>query len=128
MIPLSLIILIIVINSLYGYLNNPLRGVHRLVTDLDRSIPFLSGFVIPYVFWYPFILFIFVYLCFHQREAYYGGIGTIGIGMLLSYVIYFFFQTTVPRPSITENGPLLYLVKLVYNTVIHTIVFQAYMF
>jgi membrane-associated phospholipid phosphatase len=116
LIPLSLIILIIVINSIYGYLNTPLRGVHSLVTDLDRSIPFLSAFVIPYVIWYPFMLFIFVFLCFNQREIYYRVLVSLSIGMLISYSIYYFFQTTVPRPEIVGNGLLLNLVRLVYNT------------
>lgn len=116
LIPLSLIVIIVLINTVYGYLNNPYRGVHSLVTDLDRSIPFLSGFVIPYVFWYPFMIFIFIYLCFHHKEAYYRIMSSLGLGMLISYVIYFFFQTTVPRPVLNGHGLLLNIVRLVYNT------------
>lgn len=111
-VPLSLIVVIILINLIYGYINSPFRGVHSLVTDLDR----MSWFVIPYVSWYPFILFIFVYLCFSHREIYYRVIFSLGIGMIISYIIYYFFQTTVPRPAITGDSPLLNLVRLVYNT------------
>lgn len=116
LIPLSLILVLIMINSIYGLLNNPLRGVHNLVTDLDRSIPFISGFVIPYMIWYPFMMIIFLYLCFYEKEAYYRIVVSIGLGMLISYIIYFFFQTTVPRPEVEGSGIISNLLRLVYYT------------
>jgi hypothetical protein len=41
-----LILLALAVNSLYGILNNSSRGVSSLVTDFDRSVPFLSSFII----------------------------------------------------------------------------------
>lgn len=112
--PLTLIILIMIMNTIYGFINNPLRGVHNLVTELDKSTPFLSGFVIPYIAWYPFMAFIFIYLCIYYREIYYRVILSLGLGMIISYIIYFFFQTTVPRPEIAGNSLLNIMVKLIY--------------
>jgi hypothetical protein len=114
--PLSLILLALAVNSLYGILNNSSRGVSSLVTDFDRSIPFLSGFVIPYVAWYPFLMFAFLYLCFKYSDIYYNTIWSLIIGILICYCFYYFFQTTVPRPDVIGEGPLQNLVRLVYNT------------
>lgn len=114
--PLMLMLLIPLVNIFYGYINNPRRGTHSLVTDLDRSIPFIKAFIIPYLIWYPFIILTLIYLCIYYRETYYKAISTIIIGMLLSYLVYFLFQTTVPRPILTENDSLTEVVKFVYKT------------
>lgn len=53
--PVLLILLIPLVNILYGVLNNGNGIVHSLVTDIDRMVPFVKAFVVPYVLWYPFL-------------------------------------------------------------------------
>jgi membrane-associated phospholipid phosphatase len=116
LLPLMLMILIPITNIFYGYLNNSSRGVYNLVTDLDRAIPFSPIFIVPYIIWYPFILITLVYFCINHRKIYYKTLATLVLGMLLSYVVYFFFQTTVPRPELIDKDIFTSLVNLIYKS------------
>lgn len=116
LLPLMLMVLIPIINIFYGYLNNSLRGVHSLVTDLDRSIPFLKIFAIPYLMLFPFITVTLVYFCIYHRKVYYKVISSLVIGMFVCFIVYYLFQTTVPRPKLIGNDILTKLVKFVYNS------------
>ncbi|MEG0772192.1 phosphatase PAP2 family protein [Clostridium sp.] len=116
LLPLMLMMLIPITNIFYGFLNNSSRGVYSLVTDLDKAIPFAKIFILPYLVWYPFILITLVYFCLYYKKIYYKTLSTLVIGMLVSYVVYFFFQTTVPRPELVENDILTSLVNLIYKS------------
>lgn len=113
---LSLILMIPLINVIYIYLNNSSRGIHSLVTDIDKGIPFIKVFAIPYLIWSPFLFATLIYLCFRHREAYYKVIISIIVGLILCFIIYYFFQTTVPRPKLDGNDFLTSLVKYIYIT------------
>lgn len=114
--PLLLMLIIPLVNIFYTYTNNSFRGVHSLTTDLDKAIPFLKVFIVPYLIWYPFIIVTLVYLCIKHRKIYYKVLSSLIIGMLLSYIVYFFFQTTVLRPQLTGQDLITNLVRFVYNT------------
>ena len=114
-VPLMLMFLIPIIHLFYGYLNNANRGVRSLETEFDRAIPFMKSFIIPYIMWYPFILMVLVYLCYKHRTTYYKILSTLVLGMLFCYAVYFFYQTTVPRPTLTDTDLLTKLVKFIYN-------------
>lgn len=113
--PFCLIFLIPLINIFYPFLNNASRGVNYLVTDIDRNIPFIKLFAIPYFIWYLFVPASLVYIYFINEKNYYKVISSVIIGMLLSFIIYYFFQTTVPRPSLTGNDFLTNLLRFIYT-------------
>lgn len=108
-------LLIPLVNIFYEFLNNSSRGVYSLVTDLDNAIPFLKIFAIPYLMWYPFIIITLIYLCLNHRKIYYKAIATLVIGMLLSYLTFFLFQTTVPRPQLSGDDILTKIVQSIYG-------------
>jgi len=113
--PLCLILSIPISNVIYMLINNADRGAHNLVTDLDQSIPFLKIFILPYLSWYFFILGTLIFFCFKDKKIYYRTLLSINLGLLISYGIYFFFQTNVPRPVITGDDFLTMLIAFVYN-------------
>lgn len=113
--PLSLLIIIPLLNIVYEHINNPLRPVHSLVTDIDKTIPFIKLFVIPYALWYPFIIISLTYFCYKNRLTFYVSFFSIVIGMVISYIFYFFFQTTVPRPALYGSDILTNLVRIIYK-------------
>lgn len=115
LIPLTLMLLIPIETIIYGILNNSLRGVHYLVTPVDNFIPFLKIFVIPYLLYYPFIGFTLIYLCFYYREVYYKTICSLLLGMLISYLVYFIFQTATPRPELQGNDFFTNVVRFIYG-------------
>ncbi|BBH21661.1 hypothetical protein Back11_30060 [Paenibacillus baekrokdamisoli] len=103
-------------NICYGLLNHGGSDVASLMTDLDKQIPFVPAFIVPYVIWYPFIFTILIVLFVKSRRAYYRTLLTLCLGLIGCYIIYYFFQTTVPRPVITSQGVFDSLVQFIYNT------------
>jgi membrane-associated phospholipid phosphatase len=112
---LSLLLSIPLLNLSYPLLNNGVRQVHSLVTDFDLAIPFVNGFILPYVFWYPFILIALFYICVKDKTTYYRTVLTFDVGLVLCYLIYYMYQTTVPRPDVIGDGLLNDLVRRVYH-------------
>lgn len=104
-----------IINISYTLLNNNSRGTFNLTTELDRTTPFLKGFIIPYLTWYPYIFAILLYLCLTDLSSYYKTLVSINMGLVICYIIYFFFQTTVPRPELYGTDLLTRLTSLVYS-------------
>jgi membrane-associated phospholipid phosphatase len=112
---LCLLLSIPLLNIIYQVLNNGERGARQLITAVDHQIPFLEIFVVPYLLWYAFIFLMFVYFCIYDRAIYYRTLISFCVGMLVCYVIYFFFQTTVPRPELAGNGIMTSMVQYVYG-------------
>ncbi len=100
LLPLALMSSISLLDYLYDYLNNGNRGAHMLVTDLDRKIPLVKAFVVPYLGWYILLFTALAYLCLRDRKIYYTTLLSINIGMLACSLFYYLFQTTVPRPQV----------------------------
>ncbi|UJF33969.1 phosphatase PAP2 family protein [Paenibacillus hexagrammi] len=107
--------LIPLIGTIYVHLNHAGGISHSLVTDLDRQLPFLPVFVIPYLSWYVFLAVSFVYLICKHQEVYYRTLIQFLAGLLLCYGIYAVYQTYVPRPEVTGTGTIQKLMGWVYD-------------
>ncbi|MFD1175142.1 phosphatase PAP2 family protein [Paenibacillus puldeungensis] len=114
--PLLWVLVIPVLNLLYAPLNHGKGTVSSLMTDLDKQIPFIPAFIVPYLLWYPFIIIMLIIFCANNKRVYYRTLLTQCLGLISCYLIYVLFQTTVPRPSIPDYGVLYKLVGFVYNT------------
>jgi membrane-associated phospholipid phosphatase len=112
---LSLLLSIPLLNMSYPLLNNGARQVHSLVTDFDTTIPFVPAFILPYIFWYPFIFAALFYVCVKDKTTYYRTVLTFDVGLVLCYSVYYMYQTTVPRPDVIGDGMLFDLVRRVYH-------------
>ncbi|MFC0189711.1 phosphatase PAP2 family protein [Fictibacillus aquaticus] len=113
--PLCLLLSIPLLNLIYEALNHGERGAQQLITTIDHNIPFLEIFVLPYLLWYAFIFVMLVIFCLFDRRIYYRTLLSFTTGMLVCYTVYFFFQTTVPRPEVINEGILTSLVLYVYG-------------
>ncbi|MCR8644523.1 phosphatase PAP2 family protein [Paenibacillus sp. N1-5-1-14] len=115
--PLLWMLAIPVLNICYGLLNQDRGNVSSLLTSFDVNIQFVPGFIIPYLLWYPFIIGMLVVFFMKNKTAYYRTLLSLCMGLVLCYITYFIFQTTVLRPSIDPNqGILMMLVNFVYQT------------
>jgi membrane-associated phospholipid phosphatase len=114
--PLLWILLIPLLNICYMVLNHEGARVYNLMTDIDAQIPFVPAFIIPYLSWYPFIIMMLIVILANSRGTYYRTLIALCLGLIASYIIYYFYQTTVPRPPITGQGILYSLVRFTYNT------------
>lgn len=115
MLPLSWILSVPLLGYIYSLLNNPTRGAHNLATNLDRSIPFVKSFILPYVGWYFFLFITLIYFGWKDRETYKKTLLAVNISLALSYVVYFFYQTSVTRPELVGTDFLTQLVRVIYE-------------
>lgn len=114
--PLTLIGLVPFSNLFYWTLNSTQRGVFDLTTDLDRSLPLIKIFIIPYMTLWFYLAFCYVYLCFKNRKVYYRIMITLFLCYVVAFITYYFFQTTVPRPIVTGNDVFSKLILFTYNS------------
>lgn len=111
---LMLSYLLIVIG--YNFTNQPIGTVHNLTTAFDIKTPYIAAFIIPYNVWYPFILFCMFYLLIVHRDAYYRTIIGLDIGLVICYIVFVFFQTTVQRPELIGNDFFTKIVRITYSS------------
>lgn len=101
---------------IYPYINTPYRGVHTLATSLDKSIPFIKIFVIPYAAWVVYVFLTLIYLCFKDRTLAFKTILVLDIGLVICFIIYYFFQTEGPvRPIISGDDVLSRTLQYIYR-------------
>ncbi|MFC0211258.1 inositol phosphorylceramide synthase [Paenibacillus chartarius] len=99
------------LNTIYVQLNNDDRGVHSLLTDLDKALPFIPAFIVPYLLWYGFLFGGLALLAYRDLPLYGKTIAALAVTLLTCYVIYFGYQTTVPRPPVLGEDVFARLVR-----------------
>ncbi len=90
---------------------------HILTTPVDRAIPFLPVFVIPYFFWFLFHLIAFI-LTIQEKDAlhYYQMAFAIFSGMTVFIIVSAIFPNHQDlRPLVTRTDPLSIAVRLLYT-------------
>lgn len=112
---LSIMLILPLLHIIYKLLNAPHGKVHNLSTVFDVNIPFVKGFIIPYMSWYIFTYIAFFYIYFKDKKVYLRTIITYAVCLIISYSIFYFFQTTVPRPDLIGNDIFTNLIRLVYK-------------
>ncbi|QNG58267.1 phosphatase PAP2 family protein [Bacillus sp. PAMC26568] len=105
-----------ILGLLYEYLNENQQEAVNISTAFDSIIPFTPVFILPYMIWYLYMFGFLIYFWRKSPALYWKTIIAITISELVCFIIYFFFQTTVPRPQITGDTILLQLVSVIYNT------------
>ncbi|MBU3142164.1 phosphatase PAP2 family protein [Clostridium sp. CF012] len=103
-------------NLFYWSLNNTQRGVYDLTTDLDRFLPLIKIFIIPYMTLWFFLAFCFVYLCFKNRKVYYKIMLTLVLCYVIAFITFYFFQTTVARPIVTGDDLFSKMILFTYKS------------
>ncbi|MCJ7690674.1 MAG: phosphatase PAP2 family protein [Clostridiaceae bacterium] len=116
LLPLLLIGCVPLSNLFYWGLNNTERGVYDLTTDLDRVLPLIKIFIIPYMALWLFLAICFVYLCYKNRSVYYKIMITLCLCYIVTFITYYFFQTTVQRPLVTGDDIFSKLILFTYNS------------
>jgi membrane-associated phospholipid phosphatase len=95
---------------------NSYRGGERIIeVYIDKIIPFNKYFVIPYVSWYGYVILFMVLFCIINERAYYRLLISLSVGMIICYVTFYIFPTTVPRPTIITKDIFSRLVLSIYK-------------
>lgn len=91
---------------------------HIIHIPLDDKIPFLEGFVVPYVLWYIYVPLPLVLTCFskHKRDFYAMCI-LLFSGIFISLAIFAIYPTAIDfRPTSFEHKNFLtWIVQLIYE-------------
>lgn len=90
---------------------------YDIYVSIDQMIPFVSWFVIPYVYWYFFVAGTIAYLFFTHKEDFYKCVAFLFIGMTICLMIYTIYPTSFDhRPLVVDGHPLCqFLVNFIYT-------------
>ena len=113
LVSLLLIPAILGTNLVYDSLNH---GPNRifLETPLDRALPVVPIFAIPYVSLIPYIgVSLLVFLFFRVRVYRSAALAMIVV-WFISYAFYFFLQSYIARPVITGTDPFSAMIRSIY--------------
>lgn len=108
------LIIIPIININYLLASVLTQKGHDLTIKLDNIIPFSSIFIIPYVYWYVYIILGFIFILVNSRKNYMRAFISFFIGMCTCYLVYYLYPTEITRPIIQNNNILNYLVNIIY--------------
>jgi membrane-associated phospholipid phosphatase len=100
-------------NLIYDGLNH---GPNRifLETPLDRALPVVPIFAIPYISLIPYIGISLVAFLFFRVRVYRSAAITMIIVWFVSYAFYFFLQSYIARPAITGTDPFSAMIRAIY--------------
>jgi membrane-associated phospholipid phosphatase len=100
-------------NLIYESLNH---GPNRifLETPVDRALPVVPVFAIPYVSLIPYIGVSLIVFLFFRVRVYRSAAITMIIVWFISYAFYFFLQSYIARPQITGSDPFSGMIRSIY--------------
>jgi hypothetical protein len=104
-----------VLGIIYGWLNLRNSEAIELSTPIDSYIPFLTVFIIPYIAWYAYLFLAIFFFWFMDRIVYWKTLLMIAVGEVICFTIYYFYQTTVPRPELQGNSIFTTLTALIFR-------------
>jgi len=107
---------ILLLNLTYTVIDKYANTNKTLITSLDNSIPFVKQFVLAYIMWFALVPLVFLYVCIKDKRTYARMLVSMVCGLIISYITFFFFQTTVPRPDLYGNDIFTYIIRIIYNT------------
>lgn len=112
---LLFMLLIPAAQGIYFLINLTTTTAYDITIFLDNLIPFNEWFIIPYVFWYIYTFGALLVLAFTDYKTYFKLLFSIVTGMLVCFLVYVIFPTTVPRPTVEGTNILKQLVLFIYG-------------
>ncbi|MGG4266887.1 phosphatase PAP2 family protein [Peribacillus simplex] len=113
--PICYLLLLVITSSIYSVINQSTGHAVDVTTIIDREIPFIKEFVVPYLLWYPYLYGLLLYYCFVDRKHYFVALGSLLSGKLICFLVYSLWQSTVPRPEVVGNDIFAHLMRIVYS-------------
>lgn len=113
--------------SFFSYLEKKVTNFFPMNTDFDNSIPFCKYFIIPYLLWFLYVGFAYVFFYIKDEEIFVKMATFLTIGMTISLFICLIFPNGLInfRPKIENNDIFDYLVNFIYNVDTSTNVFPS---
>lgn len=86
-----------------------------LASSIDDKIPFLTVFIYPYISWYVMLAIIPMIMYIAKPQNMYKYAATCIISVLIAFVIFALFPTTVNRPEVTGTDITSCITRLIFN-------------
>jgi membrane-associated phospholipid phosphatase len=112
---LAYLLLIPTLKLLYFFFNRLPRPATVITIPFDNLIPVIPAFVLPYLAFYPFVLCSLIFLYLHHLTHYIHTILSYAAGLIICYITYLTWQTTVPRPELTSPDIFSTLLAFIYR-------------
>lgn len=116
LIRVSFMLVIPLISLIHISLNVFRPNTKDITTLIDSYIPFVSAFVVPYLYWFIYVFLGLMILAVSDSKKYYGLLTAITSGMFICFIIFYFFPTTVERPEVLGGGIFNYAMRVVYSS------------
>jgi len=100
-------------NLIYDSLNHGPNRVF-LESPVDRALPVVPIFAIPYVSLIPYIGVSLLVFLFFRVRVYRSAAVTMIIVWFISYAFYFFLQSYIARPAIAGTDPFSGMIRSIY--------------
>lgn len=98
------------------YLKKTIIPEHIMNSHLDRKIPFVRQFVLPYYFWFAYMAIGLFYVGIVSKKDFYKMELFLVLGMVISYIIFIFYPNAqFPRPIVKGKDIFSCMVKFIYN-------------
>ena len=101
-------------NLVYILANHIYKKGFDLTIALDTLIPLVPIFVIPYVYWYIYMIIGYFVISITNRKEYMRSMLGLFLGMWISYIIYFIFPTEIVRPTLVDNSFFNSIINIIY--------------
>jgi membrane-associated phospholipid phosphatase len=109
------LVVIVLLASGYFLLNKPRGSTHLLETAIDDWIPLVPGFVFPYVSLYLLlVLSVWLFLKADTKVFSMAALA-VCIDLVLSDIIYIFFQTRIERPVLSGSDVSSDILNWIYS-------------
>ncbi len=111
-----ILLFFIPLQGLFFYCEKTVIPKHYMFSRIDMYIPFMKEFIIPYILWYVYMIFGFVYLGFKSKKDFYKLFFFIFSGMAICCIIYLVFPNAQNlRPIITDKDVFSLIIKSIYT-------------
>ena len=109
----ALFLIFFVILQLFNIVEQTVVPRYWVACSLDKNIPFIPVFVIPYVFWFLYVGAGLVYLCLRDKQTFIPTILLLCSGMAIAVLVYAVFPHGQPlRPAVTGSDPFSVFVRM----------------
>ena len=103
-------------------------GLHLIHCPIDDLIPFCSIFIIPYLFWFLYMIMSCIYVYFKGTDAEYRRLAiSLVVGMSITLIFYMIYPNghNLRPDSITDDGIFSKLILIIYSADTSTNVFPS---
>lgn len=112
---LLIIIGLVLLESVFYLLSKSTPfAVSNVTLNIDNKIPFIKSFVYFYFLWYFMLLIVPYMLYLFNKNNFYKYASICILSIIISSLIFFFFPTTMLRPTVTGHGLSIFLIKSIY--------------